>query len=214
MNPVRLRCVCVAGRWMALAWLVVMSAGCSLTRPAPVKDMFLLEPPLPGAAAKSHAVSVRMGQVTVAAPYRDRPFVYRTGEVKYESDFYNEFFVTPAAMIAQATGRAVAHANVFARVVPPGNAPDEGEYVLEGFVNELYADARMKPAAAVIAIQYYLVRTGGILDIAGRAITASGWCCGSRPPKRWRGLDEAFVVCSIRWYATLLRQPRAMTFRR
>ena len=166
MNPVRLRCVCVAGRCMALAWLVVMSAGCSLTRPAPVKDMFLLEPPLPTATAKPHAVSVRMGQVTVAAPYRDRPFVYRTGEVKYESDFYNEFFVTPAAMIAQATGRALAHANVFARVVPAGNALDDGQYVLEGFVNELYADARMKPAAGVIGVQYYLIRTGAASSIA------------------------------------------------
>ena len=140
-----------------LALLVV--AGCNLTRPAPVKATFLLDPPLPPAVTTPKAATLRIGTFNVSAPYRDRAFTYRTGDVKYESDFYNEFFVAPGAMIGQATTKALAAANVFTRVVPAGTAPEEGDFVLEGFVADLYADARERPAAGVVGINFYLTRT-------------------------------------------------------
>lgn len=145
-------------RLAALA-LALAAAGCSLTRPAPVKNTFLLDPPPPPAAAAAKPSTLRIGTFNVAAPYRDRAFTYRTGDVKYESDFYNEFFVAPGAMVAQATTRALSGAKAFARVVPAGTAPEEGDFVLEGFVVDLYADAREKPAAAVVGINFYLTRT-------------------------------------------------------
>lgn len=139
--------------------LAVAATGCSLTRPSPVKNTFLLDPQAPAAAATAKPVTLRIGAFNVAAPYRDRAFVYRTAEVKYESDFYNEFFVPPGAMIAQSTTKALAGANVFARVVPVGTAPEQGDFMLEGFVTDLYADARQSPAAAVVGISYYLSKT-------------------------------------------------------
>jgi cholesterol transport system auxiliary component len=144
----------------ALAFVFAAAlAGCSLTRPAPVKNTFLLDPPLPPAAAASKPSTLRIGTFNVAAPYRDRTFTYRTGDVKFESDFYNEFFVPPGPMIAQATARALASAKAFGRVVPAGTAPEDGDFVLEGFVADLYADTREKPAAAVVGINFYLTRT-------------------------------------------------------
>ena len=140
-----------------LALLVV--AGCNLTRPAPVKATFLLDPPLPPAVTTPKAATLRIGTFNVSAPYRDRAFTYRTGDVKFESDFYNEFFVAPGPMIGQATTKALAAANVFTRVVPAGTAPEEGDFVLEGFVADLYADARERPAAGVVGINFYLTRT-------------------------------------------------------
>jgi cholesterol transport system auxiliary component len=145
-------------RALALAFAVAL-AGCSLTRPAPVKNTFLLDPPLPPAAAAAKPATLRIGTFNVAAPYRDRTFTYRTGDVKFESDFYNEFFVPPGPMIAQATTKALASAKAFGRVVPAGTAPEEGDFVLEGFVTDLYADTREKPAAAVVGINFYLTRT-------------------------------------------------------
>jgi len=71
--------------------------------------------------------------------------VFRATDLKYESDFYNEFFVVPAAMIAEATGRALVSSRAFARVIPAGVAGDEGDFVLEGFVDALYADGRWRP---------------------------------------------------------------------
>ena len=147
----------VAGLLATLAIAIV--AGCSLTRPSPVKNTFLLDPPNPPAAAVPKPATLRIGTFNVSAAYRDRAFTYRTGDVKFESDFYNEFFVAPGAMVGQATTRALAAANVFTRVVPAGTAPEEGDFVLEGFVSDLYADTRDKPAAAVVGINFYLTRT-------------------------------------------------------
>lgn len=149
-----------AGLRAALAALALsLVAGCSFTRPAPVKNTFLLDPPPPPAVASPKPATVRIGTFNVSAAYRDRAFTYRTGDVKYESDFYNEFFVSPGAMIGQATTRALASANVFARVVPAGTAPEEGDFVLEGFVADLYADTRERPAAGVVGVNFYLTRT-------------------------------------------------------
>jgi uncharacterized lipoprotein YmbA len=154
-SPIRARRV---ARLCVLA-LAVAITGCSITRPAPVKNTFMLEPKLPAPAAQAKPGTLRIGTLNVAAPYRERAFVYRTGELKFESDFYHEFFVAPSSMLAQATARALEGAKVFARVVPSGSAPEEGDYVLEAFVSDLYADARQRPAAAVLGTTFYLTRT-------------------------------------------------------
>ena len=85
-------------------------------------------------ASVQKLASLRVGVVNVAAPYRGKAFVYRQDELKFEADFYSEFFVAPAAMLSEATARALAAANVFrARRSRPARA-DAGDYVLDGFV--------------------------------------------------------------------------------
>jgi cholesterol transport system auxiliary component len=137
--------------------LAAMLASCSLTRPAPVKHMYLLEAAAPPAAAVQKTASLRIGVINVAAPFRGRTLVYRHDEITYEADFYSEYFIAPAAMLGEATAKALTAAGVFRRVIPPGAAPDDGEYVLDGFATELYGDARdeAKPAA-VMAVTFYL----------------------------------------------------------
>lgn len=144
---------------LVLLAAAALLAGCSLTRPAPVKATFLLDPQVPPAVQSPRSGTLRIGAFSVAAPYRDRAFTYRTGDVRFESDFYNEFFVPPGPMIGQATSKALASAKPFARVVPAGTAPEEGDFVLEGFVSDLYADTREKPAAGVVGVNFYLTRT-------------------------------------------------------
>jgi cholesterol transport system auxiliary component len=136
-------------------------AGCSLTRESPVKQTFLLEPAMPPAVAKTQPMSVRVAAVNVAAPFRGRSFVYRTGELKYETDYYVEFLVAPSAMFGEQTARALEAAHVFARVVPSASGAD-ADTTLEGFVSALYADAKGgAPAAAELAITYYLTSASG-----------------------------------------------------
>lgn len=139
---------------------ITFLASCSLSRPAPVKGMFLLEPTMPAAAATPKPNSVRVGVVTVAAPFRGKTFVYRDGELRYEADYYDEFFVAPAIMMSEAAAKALNASNVFRRVVPFGAAAEDGDYVLDGFVSEFYADARAKAApVAVITVTFYLTPT-------------------------------------------------------
>jgi cholesterol transport system auxiliary component len=145
---------------VALAALALMS-GCSLTRPAPVRDSFLLDPTWPSPATQSRPGSLRMGSVTVAAPFRGRSFVLRVSDLKYDTDFYHEFFVPPGVMIADATAQALARGKVFAVVSRPGVAVD-ADWVLDGFVGALYGDGRdVANPLAVLQVTYYLSRDDG-----------------------------------------------------
>jgi ABC-type uncharacterized transport system auxiliary subunit len=149
------------GMLAALA-VAALVAGCSaVTREAPVRQTFLLEPKLPPAATQSQPGGLRVGVVNVAAPYRGRAFVYRLGELRFETDFYVEFLVPPAVMLTEQTARALATAKPFARIAGPGSAAD-AEWVLDGFADALYADTRNsgKPVAE-LSITYYLTPAGG-----------------------------------------------------
>jgi cholesterol transport system auxiliary component len=142
---------------LALFTLAAVLASCSLSRPALVKRTFLLDPAMPAALAAAKPAVLRVGVVNVGAPFRGKAFVYRQDELKYEADYYNEFFVAPVAMLSESTAKALAASNAFRRVVPPGATADEGDYVLDGFASELYGDARdpAKPAA-VLSVTFYL----------------------------------------------------------
>ncbi len=138
--------------------VAALAAGCSFSRPAPVKQVVLVEAPTPPAAARTQPATLQVRNVGLAAPFRGRNFVYRETDLRYESDFYTEFLVAPTAMLADGTARALDRARVFARVVPPGSPP-EGDYVLDGFFDAFYVDLRDagKPAAEAVAT-YFLSR--------------------------------------------------------
>ena len=106
-------------------------AGCTnvISRPAPVKGMFLLDPPLPQTVGGTPKASVlRVGSTNVAAPFRAKSFVYRRSDLGYDADFYNEFFVPPGTMIADALARSLSAARVFDRVVPAGAAGESADF--------------------------------------------------------------------------------------
>jgi cholesterol transport system auxiliary component len=146
---------------IAALMAVAFTAGCSFTRPATVKESYLLEPVLPEPAAKAQSASLRVGTVNVGAAFRSRSFIVRDSEFKFESDFYHEFFVPPGVMIADSTARALARGKAFTDVARPGVVVD-ADWVLDGFVGALYADARngAKPEA-VLQVTYYLSRDDG-----------------------------------------------------
>ena len=139
--------------------LAASIASCSLTRPTPVKQMFLIEAPAPAAAVTPQSpLAARIGTVTVAAPYRDRAFVVREAELRFETDFYHEYVVAPAPMIAEAVANALAQSGAFAKVIPPG-APPEAELTIDAFVGSLHADNRdAKAPTAELAITFYVPR--------------------------------------------------------
>jgi cholesterol transport system auxiliary component len=142
--------------WMLAALAVLVTGIGACSRPAPVKGTFLLEPAMPPAGAKTHPGTLRIGTVTVGAAFRGRQFVYRESELKYETDYYNEFLVAPAANIGEATARALAAARVFTTVVPSGTAL-EPDWVLDVFVGSLYGDGRnMQQPAAVLGATFFL----------------------------------------------------------
>jgi cholesterol transport system auxiliary component len=143
---------------------VLALAGCSaISRPSPVRQTFLLDPPAPPAVAHSQPGTLRVGTVNIAAPFRGKTFVYRVSDLRFDTDYYVEFLVPPATMLTEQTTRALDHAKPFARVAGPGaGAAADAEWVLDGFATALYADTReaAKPAAE-LDITYYLTPTAG-----------------------------------------------------
>lgn len=134
-------------------------AGCS--RPVPIKGTYVLEPALPPVVARTQPGLVRVGGFTVSAPYRGRSFVYRETDLKFETDYYHEFLVAPGANISDATARALAAAKVFAGVAPSG-VPVDHDWILDGFVDALYADGRARDKSlATLRITFFLRALGG-----------------------------------------------------
>ena len=135
-------------------------AGCSLTPPAPARNTFLprAEPaqavlavaPLPGL--------LLVNVFSVAEAFAGKPMVYRFEEHRYETDFYNEFLVSPRDFVSQGALEWMQRAQVFESVAPAAGARAPSALLLQGSVNELYADLRdAQRPAAVLAIQFYLV---------------------------------------------------------
>jgi len=151
----------VRARRVLVVLAAVAVAGCSVTRPAPVKQTFLLDPAAPAAVAKPQPTSVRVGTVNVGAPFRGKGFVSREGELRYESDFYNEFLVPPATMIGELTARALGSAKAFT-LVAPASSNTRTDWLLDGFVSSLFVDARAPGKMyAEVAVSYYLFRSDG-----------------------------------------------------
>src|SRR5215831_14118143 len=144
------RCLGLLFRCTLAATLGCALAGCSLSRPSPIKDTYLLQASLPKQpVATPHPAVLKVGTIAVAAPFRGKGLVYREGDLKYETDFYNEFLVSPSVMLTESASAWLAAAHLFQDVLP-ASANADGDYVLEGFVSELYGDFRegARPVAA------------------------------------------------------------------
>jgi len=157
MNP-------LAWAWLVAAWLgALLVGGCSLGQPPPAKELFLLQPGEAAASPAPRAGALKIGSFGVVAPFEGRGLVYRTSEVNYASDFYNEYFVAPGAMIGQHVASYLSRARPFETIVIDSRSA--ARYELRGVVTELYGDLRDKAQpAARLAIHVYLVRTDGAID--------------------------------------------------
>jgi len=140
--------------------LFSLSIGCiNLERSYIEKHYFVLE------ASRGENISspetdavLTVRRLRVSPQYEGKGLVYRLGELGYESDYYNEFFISPASMFTEEIRKRLAVSGLFKHVVGLSSLLDS-TYVLEGAVTALYGDYRVSTAPkAVMEIQFFLLR--------------------------------------------------------
>ena len=140
----------------------LLAGGCSLKKAAPVKASFLLEARRADAAAPTKGTAtLRVRNLQVAAPFEGRGFVYRLGDVRYESDFYHEFLASPRAMLTEQTRQWLAGSGLF-QVVADSSSKVDATHGLSGNVSALFADYREASAPkAVLAVEFFVTDNRG-----------------------------------------------------
>ncbi len=121
------------------------------------RNYYLLEvaPPAKGAAARAD-VTVAVRRFTIDSAFQSTGLVYRKGEFRYQTDFYNHLLVSPADMITDQTRNWLASADL-AAVLDAGSAVSAA-YIVRGNITALYGDFRPNaPPKAVMTIRFFLI---------------------------------------------------------
>jgi cholesterol transport system auxiliary component len=106
-------------------------------------------PPVKGAV-------VEVSRFNVSPGSEGKEFIYRTGDVSFESDFYNQFFRPPGAMLTEITIRWLESTGLFQDVLSTVTQAG-ANYFIEANVVQLYGDYRSSPKA-VMEIQFLLLK--------------------------------------------------------
>jgi cholesterol transport system auxiliary component len=138
--------------------LLIPCSGCvTLERSYPDKRYFVIEAP----AAANHSNSAAdenllVSNLRISPRYADKSFIYRTSESGYESDFYNQFLISPETMLSEELRKGLSAGQVFKYVIGPSSSL-QPNYILEGSVNALYGDFRnLAEPAAVLEMEFFL----------------------------------------------------------
>ena len=142
--------------------LCTVLAGCGASKPFPEKDFFAIEAGSPQAAATRVSEStLRVRRLRIATPYDGRSFVYKVGEAKFESDYYNGFVAEPEQLLTGELVQWLSRSGLFGSVVGSSVGADHS-FVLEGVVTALYGDYSEADAAqAVMEAKFFLLDDRG-----------------------------------------------------
>jgi len=125
---------------IALATALLIISGClSLNRKAPEKNFYSLgaETEISGTIAEK-LIPLGVKEFEITPMYTTNSFIYRMGEFRFKTDYYNEFITTPQKMITEAVKQALFNTRGFY----PSSLEDPSLYRLSGKVVRLYGDFR------------------------------------------------------------------------
>ena len=145
--------------WLAASFLFV---GClSIEKSYPDKRYFVLDIALDTSPQNPvETGTLQIGSARVSPRYADKNFVYRRSDTRFESDFYNEFLISPGVLVAEELRQGLSQSGLFKFVVGSVNALAP-THTLETVVNSLYGDFRdVRAPQAVMEIEFFLSEEG------------------------------------------------------
>ncbi|MHC4693862.1 MAG: ABC-type transport auxiliary lipoprotein family protein [Planctomycetota bacterium] len=90
--------------------------------------------------------------------FSNKNLVYRKGPSEYETDFYNQFLISPSDMITEKTRSWLSESGLFKLVLEPGSYAD-ATHSLEGNILALYGDFRDKSSPkATMKIRFFMLK--------------------------------------------------------
>lgn len=144
--------------WGLLPALLVLSNCVNLTKSNPVRQYYALDVTRQAESNVPVAGTVlEVRRFLVSPVFQGQELVYRTEDTRYESDFYNHWFVSPSAMLTQQVQNWLVNARLFENVMTTSSYM-EATHRLEGTVTALYGDYRQKDRRkAVVGIHMVLI---------------------------------------------------------
>ena len=177
---------------LSMCLVMITLAGClNLSKTYPEKRSFVLDVGVPPQETPSSSTMVlKINKLRVSPLFSGRAMVYRTADLQYESDFYDEWFVTPSVLVTQQFQNWLAHSGRF-QLVLHGTNHIEPTHVLEGTVTEFYGDFRESPHA-ILGIELHLFDAMNERQLSFRRIYHQDVPLTDRTPDALaRGLTEA-----------------------
>ena len=181
----------------SLLLFIALIIGCGgINKSYPERIYFLFqvsEPSNPLTPVQGATVEVK--RFSISPGNEGKEFVYRTTEIQYLSDFYNQFFRPPSVILTEAVTQWLDQAQVFEDVLNPISQAFP-IYFIEGNVVELYGDYRNQSAAkAVMKIQFYLLKTSDLGDqpniVFGKTYESEQPIGSATPPNLMNGWNLA-----------------------
>lgn len=203
---------------LTVAALVALCSCMKLERPPVDKRFFALEVVRPGeplAAPTSGGGNLLVRRVQMSPRVSGRELVYHMADSSWTADYYNLFFVPPADMLSQDLRLWLSGCGLYANVSDPGSllVPTR---ILETNVVSLHGDFSVKPALAVVEMQFLLLdnnaestglNTGGRQVLLTSSIRRTAALAESSPQELVRALRVAVAECYAELETQLRRAP-------
>ena len=143
---------------IACVLLLLFIVGCGPGKAPAVRRYYALELQRQGQTHQPQGNTILEIQPFGMSPtFAQKELAYRTGEFRYESDFYNQFVTDARLQITEQARRWLSDSSYFSSVALSGSAL-EPTHILEGDIVSLYGDFRDKSdAQGVMEIELFLI---------------------------------------------------------
>lgn len=150
----------------ALLAMLLPLAGCGLSQQYPEKTFYAISagaqaepgPTTRRAVAAADAPILLVQPLHVASPFDTTSFVYRVGDERFSTDYYNGLVVAPTRLVSGQLVNYLDKSGLFRSAVDV-NTIITHDLTLEGNISEFYGDYADKDhPAAVISGQFFLLR--------------------------------------------------------
>jgi cholesterol transport system auxiliary component len=134
-----------------------------------------------------------VSDIRISPRYEGQSFVYRISDASYESDFYNQFLIAPAALVTEEVRKGLTQSRIFEYVIN-SSSQLQPTHRLDGIVNALYGDFRnISASRAVLEIEFFLSKQlpTGTEIVMNKRYSKAVPLSGRSPDALVKGWDEA-----------------------